>query len=692
MASDNTLQQAQAAHQAGDISKAERLYRAALDQTPGDAQTHRTLGVLLLERGEPGEAESFFLRALALLPQEPTFHQNHAMALSLQGDKDGALAALDRAIGLKPDYIRAFSNRGEILMELKRYEDAIRNFQQAITLGMVDAAPFYAMGHAFTELDLNEQALACFQRAMMLRPNYLEAISNAGVLLQKMRRPAESLACADRALMLDPHTAALHNNRAAVLRDLLRFPEAVAEYRKAMAMVPDMPYLRGGYLFAAQHICDWQDYASQCAELLTGIEQRRTQSAPFELLSIPSTPAQQRICAEMHAQEKHPLRVSPRAADKVRKPGRLRIAYLGNCFNTHVVAVLTAAMLENHNREEFETFAIAYGVNDNSAWRRRMIAACEHFLDANALNDRQVAELLAQWDIDIAVDMDGYTTNCRPGIFSFRPAPIQVNFVGYPGTMGSAAYDYLIGDAVVTPPDQQMHYCEKLVQMPGAYQPNSARPSGIAVSRAHAGLPETGFVFGCFNHPYKITPETFDSWMRILTRVPGSVLWLLGNEPKAMLDNLRREAKARGVDPARLIFAPKTDLDSHMARLKHLDLFLDTFVYGAHTTASDALWSGIPLVTKLGEAFPARVASSLLTVIGLPELITYSAEEFENLAVALAGDPQRLVKLKQHLQDVQATTPLFDAAHYARHLESAYRTMQAKHETGEAPEGFGVPA
>lgn len=689
MTPDRNFQQAQNAHQAGNIAEAEDLYRTILNEAPGHLPALRFLGILLLERGEATEAESIFSRALALAPAEPTFHQNRAMALSAQGNAAGALAALDRAIALKPDYARAFFNRGEMLISLSRFEEAVRSFQRALTLGYSDAALFFAMGHSFTELDMLDQALACYQRAVELRPDFLQTISNGAVLLHKMRRHDEALAWSDRALALDPESPQSHNNRAIVLRELGRPSEAIPHFRKAMAATPDLPYLRGGYLFAVQHVCDWRDYDKQCTELLTALEQRHIPVSPFELLSMPSTPAQQKLCAEIHAADKFPYRpmLAPR---KPRPPGRLRIAYLGTCFNTHVVAILTAAMLERHDRANFEIFGVAYGFNDNTLWRKRMIAACEHFLDVNTLNDRQVAQRLRDWNIDIAVDLDGYTTHSRPGIFSLKPVPIQVNFLGYPGTMGNAAYDYLIGDSIITPPDQQMYYCEKLVQMPDTYQPNSARPEGKAVTRAEAGLPETGFVFGCFNHAYKITPATFDSWMRILSRVPGSHLWLLGNEPREMVDNLRKEAEARGVDPGRLVFAPKTDLDSHMARLKLMDLFLDTFVYGAHTTASDALWSAVPLVTKLGEAFPARVAASLLTNIGLPELVTRSAEEFENLAVTLAGDPARMARLKQHLRDVRDTTPMFDAGSFARHLESAYRTMADKRAAGEAPEGFAV--
>jgi predicted O-linked N-acetylglucosamine transferase (SPINDLY family) len=369
-----------------------------------------------------------------------------------------------------------------------------------------------------------------------------------------------------------------------------------------------------------------------------------------------------------------------------RKAGRLRVAYVSGMFRDHAGPLLVTGMLEQHDRSEFEIFGICHGSNDNSATRARMVAALDHFIDVPHLSDAAIAETIAGLSIDIAIDLDGYTEDARPGILAHRPAPVQVNFLGFPGSMGAAHMDYIIGDPMVTPPEHAPYFREKIARLPFTYQPNGKRPESAAITRAEAGLPPDAFVFGCFNSNHKITPGDLDSWARILTRVPDSVLWLFtGNETARQ--NLSREAASRGLDPARLVFAGRVGWETHLARQSLMDLFLDTSIYGAHTTASDLIWAGVPLVTCLGEAFPARVAASILTAAGVPELITHNRQDYENLAVALAGDPARLASLKEKLKATRATMPLFDTARYTRHFEAALRTMAAK---GAMPESFDV--
>ncbi len=346
-------------------------------------------------------------------------------------------------------------------------------------------------------------------------------------------------------------------------------------------------------------------------------------------------------------------------------------------------------MLERHDRNDFEFYCIAHGLSDNSAERARLAQACENFVDAQIAGDRAIAQRMADLNIDIAIDLDGYTTDSRPSIFAFRPTPVQVHFLGYPGTLASPHIDYLIADAIVIPPGEEIHYGEQIIRMPASYQPNGKRWQGPPVTRTDLGLPETGLVFGCFNNAFKITPDVFAIWMRLLMRVPASILWLLGFNDTART-NLSREAEAHGVDPARLHFAPVVDAASHIARLSHMDIALDTFMYGAHTTASDALWAGAPIVTKIGNTFASRVAASLLTAAGLADLIAKTPEEYENLALSLATDPAKLEQMKQRVAQARDASPVFDATGFARHLESAYRHIWERHEAGKDPEGFSV--
>ena len=715
------FQQAQAAHKAGNYPEAERLYRVAIAATPGDPHIHRSLAVILLQRGEAGEAEGHIVEAIRLLPDEPYMHQNHALVLSELGRQEEAIAAASQALALKPDYALAFFNRGNALGTLGRFNEALGDYRRALELGLRDPALLFAIGHSLAALGRNEEAVGAYERAIMLNPDYIEAIANRGILLKDMGRKPEALAAFARAIALNPDIAQSHNMLGTVLFEMRRFEEAIKSFEKAVALRPDyakawlnfgnlwsvagrpaaaesayaralsldpgLPYIRCLHLHAAMQICDWTDFSARTQMVLDQIALGEPVQA-FALLSLPSTPEQQRRCAENFARDKCPPQ-PPLYSKAPRKPGRLRIAYVANVFREHAVSLLIAEMLERHDRDEFEIIGIANGLNDNSPARARMIAACEQFHDLRELSDRAIAERMTQLGVDIAIDLDGYTEDARTGIFSYRPAPLQANFLGYPGTLGAPYIDYIIGDGIVTPDAHAAHFSEKIIRLPHAYQPNSTRPDVPAPTRAEAGLPDNAFVFGCFNNNFKIAPETFDVWMRILSRVEDSVLWLLSanNEARA---NLSRQARSRGVDPARLVFAPRTDWKNHLARQPLMGLFLDTFIYGAHTTASDALWAGVPIVTMLGKTFPARVAASLVTAAGIPELITTTAEDYEELAVALATDRNRLAALKHQLRDTRTTVPLFDAARFAHNLESAYRRIWAQYESGKEPESFTV--
>ena len=721
--SDQIFQRAQAAHLAGNADEAERLYRDALAEMPDHAEALRMLGVLLLEyRNNPTEAQSLIGRALAVNPQDASYYQNYAMALSALGDNAQAVAALERALTLNPGYTRAWFDLGNVLMSLSRPQDALACFQRAIALNPHEANTFCAAAHSLTALVRSDEAIAYYEEATRLKPDLAQAMIDVGFLHQQAGRFSAALRWCDRALKYAPQSADAHNNRGTALFCLARteealisfnraaelspaaahirinagyayqvigrFAQALAEFDAAHAIAPEMTMLKGVRLFADMNVCRWANFSATCQELIKDMEQGGASADPFQFLCLPTNAAQQRKCAEIYAAEKYPSQESIRTRP-ARKSGRLRIAYVSKDFYNHPTAALLTEVLEQHDRAEFEIFGISHGMDDKSPQRLRMANAFERFVDVSLLGDRQIAAAIADRDIDIAIELDGYTMRARPAILSFRPARLQVSFLGFPGTMGAAHIDYLIADAVVVPPGDDKFFSEKIIRMPHSYQPNGRRPLVPTSSRQDAGLPDKAFVFGCFNNSFKITPDAFDSWMRILARVPDSVLWLLFTTDLAR-DNLMREAQARGVDPARLIFAPRVDADAHAARLVLVDVVLDTFTYGAHTTASDALWAGVPVVTRLGEAFAGRVAASLLTVVGLPELITQTAQEYENLAVALAGDPARLAALKLKLRNNRDSTPLFDAARYARDLESAYRGIWAKHEAGEPPESLAI--
>jgi predicted O-linked N-acetylglucosamine transferase (SPINDLY family) len=408
---------------------------------------------------------------------------------------------------------------------------------------------------------------------------------------------------------------------------------------------------------------------------------------PFTMMGLTSDPALLQACAA------HYLRDSVALARALPRPvlhghDRIRLAYVSNDFHAHATARLMSDLFERHDRSRFEVIAISFGPDEQSEARERLKRAFDQFHDVRAMHERDIAGLIKKLEVDIAVDLKVYTEGARPAIFALRPAPVQVNYLGYPGTAAGDVMDYIIGDPVALPFDQQPFYSERIVQLPDSYQSNDpARFIGEKPTRAEAGLPAEGFVFCSFNNHWKIIAPVFDVWMRLLKAVPGSVLWLLTDTADA---NLIREAKARGIDPARLIFAPKLKHDAHLGRLGLADLVLDTQPYNAHTTGSDALWTGVPMVTVLGEAFPGRVAASLLNALGLPELIAADLEAYEKLALALATDADRHKALKQKLEKNRLTTPLFDAERFCRNIEQAFIAMAEAARRGEEPKSFAV--
>jgi predicted O-linked N-acetylglucosamine transferase (SPINDLY family) len=415
--------------------------------------------------------------------------------------------------------------------------------------------------------------------------------------------------------------------------------------------------------------------------------------SPFVLLSLATTPAERLAGARLEASAiareagQLPTVMPPRPRDKI------RLAYLSGDFRQHAVAVLTAEMFEQHDRGRFEVTAYSFGPDDGSAMRRRLERAFDRFIDVRRLAHADAAQRIRDDGIDILVDLVGYTKGARTAIVARRPAPVQVNFLGYIGTMGAPFIDYVIADAVTLPLGEQNFYDERIVQLPGCFMPRDTKRdvSDRMPSRAECGLPDDGFVFCCFNKSYKITPAVFDIWMRLLHAVPGSVLWLYDDNVLAR-NNLRSEALRRGVSPERLVFAPYQEMPAHLARHRCADLFLDTLLRNAHTTANLALWSGLPLLTCAGEHFNGRAAASLLTALGMPELVTHSLAEYEALALRIATDPERLAGLRRRLAEARTASPLFDVARYTRSLEAAYLRMWETWSAGKPPEPITIPA
>ncbi|AWJ86737.1 hypothetical protein TSH58p_25095 (plasmid) [Azospirillum sp. TSH58] len=620
-------------------------------------------------------------------------------ALTLyQNGRHAECGAVCRAIlAVRPDHHDASFLLGVAAFALGRAEESQRRFAVTIALkpDLADACLNLAL--LLRRRSRPAEAAALQARALRLAPGQTDAgpVVALGAMLRESGRPAAARAVLRRAVALAPDDAEAWRESGHALRDAGEAGSAGA-YGRAYRLDPGRTESLGDRLFAAVSQCDWDGYDDLCRETLAVIDSGRGIALPLLTLMIDTGPAQQdRAARHFHRAVVQPLAL-PQAAVPTAPPlgpgGRLTVAYLSADFHEHATAYLAAELFELHDRDRVRVVAGSYGPDDGSPMRRRLEAAFDAFHDIRGCDAEAVRALLAAEGVHILVDLKGYTRHVRFDLLARRLAPVQVAYLGYPGTLGGDSMDYVIGDRFVTPPEHQPHYRERLVILPDSYQVNDRRrPLDAPVpDRAACGLPPDGFVFCAFNAPFKITPSLFGLWMRVLARVPGSVLWLQ-HPGLDGADNLRREAARRGVDPDRLVFAPHRPQAGHLARYRLADLFLDSFPYTGHTTVSDALWMGLPVVTRMGDTFASRVAAGLLNAVGLPETVTASFDAYEALAVRLAGDPATLAAYRRRLAAGRATAPLFDSPRFTRHLESAYRTMWDRHAAGLPPESFTVP-
>lgn len=568
-------------------------------------------------------------------------------------------------------------------MQCGRIDLAVLSFGKACALKPDFPEANYNFGNALNAQGRLDAAAVCYRRTIALKPDLAEAHFNLGTVLERRGELDAAAACYRRATGLKPQWADAHNNLGNMLKAQDKLDEAIACYAKALAARPEFTEAEAHMLHLHQHIGYWQGFetlAPACARLAA----QAGAPPPFTMLAMVDDAEVQLRFSLKWAAERYgqaPLALPARPAAR---PERLRIGYFSADFHDHATLYLMTGLLREHDRSKFEIHAYSYGQIKSGTWRERVKNLVDHFFDIADQPADAVTALARSHRIDIAVDLKGYTTNTRGDLFQYRLAPIQINYLGYPGSIGADFVDYILADPVVIPDDQRPFYSESVIRLPHSYQPNdnTREIAATTTTRADFGLPETGFVFCCFNNSFKISPREFAIWMRLLGRIEGSVLWLLKANPWCE-SNLRREATARGIAPERLVFADRADHAQHLARHKHADLFVDTFNYNAHTTASDALWAGLPVVTKMGQQFAARVTASLLTAIGLPELITHTEAEYEALIGALATDPGRLSAIRVKLADDRRTHPLFDTRLYTRHFEAGLQQAYDLYFTGQ---------
>lgn len=701
---DQSLRKAASLSASGRTAEAELLYRTVLERFPGNKRALDGMQALtapdhpkdyaqgveavldLYEQGRLGEALDKIRLLIDFHPGQPDLHNLAGAVLAGVGQPDRAVEAYDRALAIQPDYAEAHANRASALIGLKRYDEALASCDRAIALFPDSAQALSNRGIALKHLGRIEEALESYDKAVRLMPNSAEIHYNRGNALLGPKTLEHAIAAYDRAIALRPTYVDALANRGHALRDLNRCDEALDSYGRAVALKPDYQEALAQLAFQKARMCDWHG-VPEISAIGTGTEA----ISPYALIVLDDDPARNLTRARTYVADKFGDS-APRSIPAPARSGPIRIGYFSTDFHDHAVMFQLARLFELHDRNRFSVHAFSYGAPQSSPMRTRLEGAFDVFHDVHGVGGKEIAALARREGIDIAIDLMGYTGLGLPGILAQRAAPVQISYIGYPGTMGAPFVDYLIADETLIPDAQRQHYAEKIIYLPETYQANDdTRPiSDRTMSRAELGLPETGFVYCCFNNNFKIGPAEFDIWMRLLAQVEGSVLWLLQSNIW-MEGNLRREAAARGIDPARLVFAPYMTHADHLARLRHADLFLDCFTCNAHATASDALWAGVPVLTVPGRAFAARAGASVVRAIGLPELAAATREEYERLARELATDPGRLADLKRIIAANRTSTALFDSERFTRHIESAFELAYDRHRNGLEPDHIHVP-
>jgi protein O-GlcNAc transferase len=704
----------------GQRDEALASYDAAVSENRDDAVIWFNRGLLLAEMGRLPDALVSHERAIAIAPGHGEALLARATVLGEMGRLKDALVACDAAIAVRPDLADGFNLRGSLLWRMGRHdaaldafnialsiapghaeflnnrglalaalgrgEDALKSFDAALAANPGHAEAWSNRGNALASLQRLEEALESHDRALAFRPDHAEALNNKGAALVALQKFDEALKAYDTALAHQPASSKVRYNRGVALGQMHRFADALAEFEATLAADPRHRYALSAAANAALNLCDWPKVRLFGEKV--GEAENTAVVAPFTLLGYHDDPALHLKCARTWLADKGAQGQGRWREPVSRGHEKLRIAYVSADFADHPVAYQLAALLKQHDRAEFEIHGVCLGGNDGSAIRARLLEACDRFHDVHLMGDRDAAALLRRLEIDIAVDLNGHTQYARPGLFAARPAPVQVNWLGYPSTTGSAVIDYVVGDARVLPLADQPHYSEMIVQLPDGYFAPGDPPSTVTPpARREEGLPEGAMVFCCFNQSWKIRESLFDVWMRLLRDAPGSVLWLREHPPQVRA-RLEQEAQSRGVDARRLIWAKRAGREHHLARLALADLMLDTLPYNAHATASDALWAGVPVITCRGNAFAGRVASSLLHAAGLTELVTTTLADYENLALKLARDPDARAALREKIACRQ--TPFFDSIRHTRILEAAYRQMWRTAQNGGSPKGFAL--
>lgn len=709
----------------GHLHEAVASFDIALSLNPDLAETLNNRGVVLRELGRNDEALKNYDRALIIQPKYvhalnnrgnvlqdlKQFHraiENYRNALDIQPDSayahynmgnalkklgnfEEAIKSYDAALFYKPHYAEVLNNKAALLAELKQFEEALPHYENALIIKPRYAEALNNKGNTqFALRDFNG-ALQSYNIALSIKPKFSEALNNRGNALAKLGRLDEALQSYDDALNINMRFAEALHGKGNLMLELGKPEEALDLYNRVFAIKSDYEFLLGDRLSLKMNLCDWYGFDVLLQTLTELAAQSLLVSRPFSLLSLIDQPKLQKLAAVAYSKAQHPEKRVSLNIDRPKLGKKICLGYFSPDFREHAVSYLLVELFEKHDRDQFEIIGFSFGPRSSTWFGQRINQSFDELIDVSNKSDKEIAELSQNKGIQIAIDLAGYTKNGRPSIFSFRAAPLQVSYLGYMGTLGAPYMDYIVADKVIVPPPSLPDYTEKVIYLPTCYQISDSKRviSKRPLSRSELGLPEKSFVFCCLNNSYKIQPKIFEAWMRVLKFVDGSVIWLLADNPKAKA-NLIREAAAHNVAKERLIFANRIEYSKYLAQFKFADLFLDTFPYNAGTTANDALYMGLPVLTLMGETMVSRMAASLLTALDLYELITHSLDEYERQAITLAKDPQRLSYLKNQLLRSKETRPLFKTDLNIRHLEKAYVLITERFNSKLSPDHLEI--
>ncbi|HEY2009497.1 MAG TPA: tetratricopeptide repeat protein [Rhizomicrobium sp.] len=721
----DALRRAVALHQGGDLASAEQLYHEVLILHPDNFDARHLLGVLRAQQGRHDDAQALIQRALSLRPGDPQGLASLGKVQMALGDFTGALKSYDRALASHPGNPDLLYARGNALREAGDLAAAEQSYLAATRAHPGFADAFSNRGAVLGRLGRVEEALACFDRATRIAPGLANAWNNRASLLCEQGRLGEAVESASRAIALKPGFAEAFANRGGAHWQQKKIPAALVDFNQALAinpnllgalsnrarllwsetrdyeparrdlehllrLDPDFSLTEGDLFYVRASIADWKHFDDDALSLIRGVRAGRPVVQPFIFQAFSTSPADLLSCAATHAAREYPPQ-PPLAPAVIRERAKIRLGYVCGEFRGHATSYLSVGLFEQHDRDTFEVIGFDNGAGDDSPTRKRLESGLDRIVPITDMGDRQAAERIRAEEVDILINLNGYYGAHRMGVFAHRPAPIQVNWLGFPGTLGAPYIDYIIADPIVLPDDERQFFTEQVVWLPESYQVNDDRRriAPRTRSRAEAGLPGDVFVFCNFNQPYKLSPAQLQAWLAILARVPHSVLWLWADNPTFEL-NVKLFAVRHGIAMERIVIAGPMPVEDHLARLKLADLFLDSLPYNAHTTASDALWAGLPLLTQTGTTFAGRVATSLLVAAGLPELVTATPQEYKNRAIELAHNPQELHALRDRLAAARNDCCLFDTERFCRHIESAYRDMWKHKRAGLAPQPFAV--